>query len=148
MRKLSREFINGYGVFFISVLLLQSCSAPGSSIPLENLNVDSSMEWAADDFLQDQRFKSVSIATYSEGAEYTRYFGSLNAEGWDEPDDHTLYELGSVSKLFNGILTAQAVLDGVVNLDDDVRTYLSETPINGTFDNLSYKVNRFIFAIY
>ena len=47
---------------------------------------------------------------------------------WDgkAPDRDSVYEIGSVSKAFTGILLADRVKAGVVRLDDPVQKYLPE----------------------
>ncbi len=51
-----------------------------------------------------------------------------------KPTANTLYEIGSITKTFTGTLLAQAVVEGKVNIDDDIRKYLS-----GSYPNLVYK---------
>lgn len=46
--------------------------------------------------------------------------------GENAPDGTTLYEIGSVSKVFTGILLADAVTRGVCKLDDPVQSLLPE----------------------
>lgn len=54
------------------------------------------------------------------------FFGKKNYDG--EPiDEHTIYEIGSISKTFTGILLAQMVKAGKVSLDDPVQKYLPES---------------------
>jgi CubicO group peptidase (beta-lactamase class C family) len=43
------------------------------------------------------------------------------------PDEHTMYEIGSLSKTFTAILLANAVNDGKVKLDDPVNKYLPDS---------------------
>ena len=44
-------------------------------------------------------------------------------------DEKTLFEIGSITKVFTGLILAQMVLDGTVSLDDPVSTYLPEGAI-------------------
>jgi D-alanyl-D-alanine-carboxypeptidase/D-alanyl-D-alanine-endopeptidase len=39
-------------------------------------------------------------------------------------DEHSIYEIGSISKTFTAILLAQKVLEGKMNLDDPIKKYL------------------------
>ncbi len=119
-------------------VLISSYVEAGSSISLEDLNPESSMAWGATKFLEDDRFHSVSIAVYDQGKTYTGHFGELTPGAGNTPSDLTLYELGSVSKLFNGTLAAKAVLEGRIKLDDKVTEYLANAPGNHRYKNLSY----------
>lgn len=54
------------------------------------------------------------------------FFGTTTIDG--EPvDEHTIYEIGSISKTFTGILLAQMVKEGKVALADPVQKYLPES---------------------
>jgi len=43
------------------------------------------------------------------------------------PDEHTLYEIGSITKTFTAILLADAVNNGEIKLDDPVNKYLPDS---------------------
>lgn len=62
-------------------------------------------------------------------------FGRLGGAGGDRaPDGDTVYEIGSISKAFTGILLALAVSDGRVKLDDPLQTILppeAKVPVAG-----------------
>ncbi|HSF80242.1 MAG TPA: serine hydrolase [Anaerolineales bacterium] len=53
-------------------------------------------------------------------------YGRLSASDERVPDGDTVYEIGSITKVFTGILLAQAVLKGEVKLDDPISMYLPE----------------------
>jgi CubicO group peptidase (beta-lactamase class C family) len=67
---------------------------------------------------------------YNNGKVITRH----HSENRNRPDDNTLYEIGSVTKTFTGLLIAKAVTEGKISLTDDVRKYL-----DGKYRNLEYK---------
>lgn len=50
-------------------------------------------------------------------------FGVKTING-EEVDEHTIYEIGSISKVFTGILLAKQVEEGTMNLDDPIKQYL------------------------
>ncbi len=56
----------------------------------------------------------------------THYYSSgLKAiQGIDKVDEHTVFEIGSISKTFTGILLAEMVLKKEVKLDDPLQQYL------------------------
>ncbi|WP_284464657.1 serine hydrolase [Chryseobacterium sp.] len=76
---------------------------------------------------------SVSIGILKDGKVYTRHYGEIDKGKGNKADDNTYFEIASVTKLFTGQLLAQAVLEGKISLDDDVRKYLK-----GSYPNLEY----------
>jgi len=53
-------------------------------------------------------------------------YGRLSASDERVPDGDTVFEIGSITKVFTGTLLAQAVLNGEVKLDDPISMYLPE----------------------
>lgn len=51
-------------------------------------------------------------------------FGTTRLRGGDEPGGGTFFGIGSITKIFTGIILAKAVVDGDVQLDDSVNNYL------------------------
>tara|TARA_R110000850_G_scaffold18580_4_gene56876 strand:+ start:10115 stop:10345 length:231 start_codon:yes stop_codon:yes gene_type:complete len=64
------------------------------------------------------------LAVYSDGKFYHNYYGELDKNSNNPPNDKTLYEIASVSKVFAGSLAAKADLENKLTLDDDIRKYL------------------------
>ncbi len=61
-----------------------------------------------------------------------------------EVDENTIYEIGSITKVFTGILLAQQVLEGRLKLDDEINNFLPDDikiPVRGdaeiTFGHLT-----------
>jgi serine-type D-Ala-D-Ala carboxypeptidase/endopeptidase len=70
-------------------------------------------------------------------------FGKKSANG-SAADEHTIYEIGSITKTFTAILLAQQEIDGKLKIDDPIKNYLPpqvKVPQRGkkeiTFGNLS-----------
>jgi serine-type D-Ala-D-Ala carboxypeptidase/endopeptidase len=53
-------------------------------------------------------------------------YGRLSATDERVPDGDTVFEIASITKVFTGILLAQAVINGEVKLDDPISIYLPE----------------------
>ncbi|RTZ46333.1 class A beta-lactamase-related serine hydrolase [Chryseobacterium arthrosphaerae] len=79
---------------------------------------------AAQKVAEESKAYSVSVGILKDGKVYTRHFGELDKGKGNKANDDTYFAIASVTKLFTGQLLAQAVLEGKVNLDDDVRKYL------------------------
>ncbi len=86
--------------------------------------------------LKDSKVHSVSISIIYNGKSYTRHFGEIDEAKGNKANNNSLFEIASVTKVFTGTLIANAVLEGKIKLDDDIRKYLKED-----FSNLEYKGN-------
>lgn len=74
-------------------------------------------------------YTNLSGVIYVNGESYQFHFGTLlNGK---QANNQTLYEIGSITKTYTGLILSQAVYDKKVNLNDDIRTYL-----NGDYPNL------------
>ncbi|MFB3386802.1 serine hydrolase domain-containing protein [Flavobacterium sp. LAR06] len=94
------------------------------------------MDRNANLLLKDSKAYSVSIAIISNGESHTRHYGEIDKGKGNKANDNTLFEIASVTKVFTGTLVANAVLEGKIKLDDDIRKYLKEP-----FSNLEYNGN-------
>lgn len=69
---------------------------------------------------------SIAIALIdSSGVRYYNF--GKTAEDGKPVDENSIYEIGSISKVFTGILLAQQVVDGEISLDDDISTLLPDS---------------------
>ena len=76
----------------------------------------------------DEGFNPAISMAYMTGDEVTHYhYGQTQLEGGKAVDENTVYEIGSISKVFTTILLADEVLKGRMNLDDPIAKYLPET---------------------
>ncbi|MEQ8811421.1 MAG: serine hydrolase domain-containing protein, partial [Imperialibacter sp.] len=93
--------------------------------------------------IQNGQMPSMALAVIdSSGVKYYN-FGKTTLDG-KPVDENTIYEIGSISKVFTAILLAQQVLGGEVKLEDEINDYLPDTvqvPVMGdapiTFGNLT-----------
>jgi len=92
------------------------------------------MEEVAAGLLEQPLLRSTSVAVVYRGKAFIRHRGDMEAGKPGPPTDATLYEIGSLSKTLAGTLMANAVLEGKVRLDDDIRMYLDDA-----YPNLAYK---------
>lgn len=79
-------------------------------------------------------FTNLSGVIYVNGESYQFHFGTLlNGK---QANNQTLYEIGSITKTYTGLILSQAVYDKKVHLDDDIRNYL-----DGDYPNLQLSNN-------
>jgi len=84
--------------------------------------------------LKDSLINSLSIGVYINNVSYNFHYGELTKGKGDRATNETIYEIASVTKTFTGTLAAKAVLEGKLNLEEDIRMYLPQT-----YPNLEYK---------
>ncbi|MCM2565449.1 serine hydrolase domain-containing protein [Janthinobacterium kumbetense] len=102
-------------------LLLAACK-PAATVPAHD--IPAAMRQTATTLLQSKLLHATSIALVYRGQEFILHQGELETGKANPPNDTTLYEIGSVSKTFAGLLLANAVLDGKATLDDPIQKYL------------------------
>jgi serine-type D-Ala-D-Ala carboxypeptidase/endopeptidase len=91
-------------------------------------------------FVKDSTHVSLAIGIYDKGKIYTYGFGSTNKHGNVLPTANTIFELGSITKTFTGILLAQAVVDRKLRLNDEVSRYLGGKCANLTFKKAPVRI--------
>jgi CubicO group peptidase (beta-lactamase class C family) len=124
--------------FLVVVFTAISCNNNGKNTEGDSATkaaiIQTFMNETAQSMLSDSTITSVSIGILKDGIAYTSHYGALDAGKKNPPNDETIYEIASVTKTLTGTLVAQAVLDGKLNLDDDIRKYLKED-----YPNFQYK---------
>ncbi|MEL6673729.1 MAG: serine hydrolase domain-containing protein [Bacteroidota bacterium] len=89
---------------------------------------------------QHPNIDAVSAAIVTPSGNLTLHAGSLlNGQ---PPHDETLYEIASITKTFTGLLLAHALVEGRIDLDDDIRehlpaAYAASVPEGITFRHLA-----------
>lgn len=98
----------------------------------------------ANALLAESDLNALSVGIYWQEQNYTAHFGELDPGVGNAPNDQTIYEIASVTKTFTGTLVAQAVLDGKLTLDDDIRSYLPDGYDNLAFDQQPIRIKHLI----
>ncbi len=81
-------------------------------------------------FLKDKPYLALVIGITRPAGHQVFGYGEVTLEGKKQvPDAATLFEIGSITKIFTGTLLADQVLCGVVRLDDPVQKYLPDNLI-------------------
>jgi len=101
---------------FLSLFALSACSSNDTP------TIQTIVEEEVSQLLSQPGYSAVSGVVILNGDSYSVHKGVL--ENDQRPDDFTLYEIGSLTKTYTGLLLAQAVNDGHMNLDDPVSIYL------------------------
>jgi CubicO group peptidase (beta-lactamase class C family) len=81
------------------------------------------------DLLAEQAMRSgrrmgLVIGCLADGEQRVAGYGRLRIDTQDTPDGGTIFEIGSVTKVFTGLLLADLAEQGIVGLDDPLASYL------------------------
>lgn len=76
--------------------------------------------------VDNKRSKGIVVGVISEKGSRVFAYGKLR-DGGPEADGNTLYEIGSITKVFTTLILADMVQKGEVRLDDPVSNYLPKT---------------------
>lgn len=82
------------------------------------------------DYVSKRENVALTIGVIQQGHHYIKGFGQVSNADHSLPNTHTIYEIGSVTKVFTGTILAKLVNDGIVALDDPVRLYFPEEIVN------------------
>ena len=126
----------------MACLLFFTCCMPGRNPYLASEQQDSIQDpiqtiigEQVTKLMKAHGYKAVSGVLYLKGKAYPFHYGKLN--NGKSPDNNTIYEIGSITKTYTGLLLSQAVYDHKINLDDDIRIYLDDK-----YPNLVLSDNR------
>ncbi|MCH9654318.1 MAG: serine hydrolase [Planctomycetes bacterium] len=98
-------------------------------------------------YLTNNKVNAISVGVISNGVVWKKHFGVLGENGTPAPNDKTIYEIGSISKVFTSLLLADAVVSGQIKLDDPISVIMKELSAtnpklaNITFAQLSHHVS-------
>lgn len=84
--------------------------------------------------LQNPVNSSLSIGIINGDNREEYFYGTVTKGKEQLPGSNTLYEVGSVTKTFTGIVLAHAINEGKISAEDDIRKYLPDS-----YKNLEYK---------
>lgn len=106
-------------VLIITFFFFQPSYAHPNKVKLEQqLQHDAAM------LLANDQFVSLSVGVVTGNNSYTKHFGELTIDKGNQPNDETLYEIGSVSKTMVGLLTPYAVHDNKLALEENINRYI------------------------
>ncbi|MGB3064042.1 serine hydrolase domain-containing protein [Sphingobacterium thalpophilum] len=90
---------------------------------IENFFVDS----VANAYLQQQNTQSLAVGVVTGGQLKTYFYGETIKGNSSLPTANTVYEIGSLSKVFTAILLSNLVEEGVVTLDQPISLFLPDS---------------------
>jgi CubicO group peptidase (beta-lactamase class C family) len=97
-------------------------------------DLDKIVDSVARTYIDKENTSGMSIGVIKDGKTYFYHYGEMDKSTKKMADNNTFYEIGSITKTFTGILLAHAVLEKKIDLETDIRRYLTEE-----YPNLEYK---------
>ncbi len=94
--------------------------------------------------IDDSLINSTSIGIYHNEKEYISHYGELEKGKGNTPNNKTIYEIGSLSKVITGTVLANAVLENKITLEDDVNLHLDKKYNNLSYSNQPIKIKHLI----
>jgi serine-type D-Ala-D-Ala carboxypeptidase/endopeptidase len=89
----------------------------------------------ASDYLADRPNGALVIAFYQRGNQSVQGFGKISDSNKNPPDARTIFEIGSVTKIFTATLLEKMADDGAVKLDDPISLYLPKDVVSPKKNN-------------
>lgn len=119
-----------YRPLFAALALLAASHAPTAP------SLETQVDAAAKSMMQTYAIPGMAIAISHKGQSHFFEYGVASRESGQAVDRHTLFELGSISKLFTATLGAYAEARGTLNLSDNASQYLPALQ-GSAFDRIS-----------
>jgi CubicO group peptidase (beta-lactamase class C family) len=88
--------------------------------------LDKIVDSVARTYIDKENASGMSIGVIQDGNTYFYHYGEMDKGTKKMADNNTFYEIGSITKTFTGILLAHAVLEKKIDLETDIRRYLTE----------------------
>lgn len=134
-------------LYFLFIIIITGCKQNSKKESLaknKNNEIQEIIDSAAFRLINKPLINSSSIGVVYKGEKYTGHYGELEKTKGNPPTNKTIYEIGSLSKVITGTLVAKAVLEGKLNLEDDVQQYLEEDYPNLSYENQPVKIKHLL----
>jgi CubicO group peptidase (beta-lactamase class C family) len=102
--------------------------------------LDKKVEAVVQPFMFEGKTVGLSIGILKDGKTYFYNYGETKKGNGQTPSSKNLYEIGSISKTFTGILLAKAVTENKIRLNDPVNKYLPKNIPVIKFGNDTLKI--------
>lgn len=86
--------------------------------------LDTIVQHAVRPYMRNRNVCGLSIGVFKDGKMYFYNYGETVKGNGMLPAENNIYEIGSITKTFTGLLLANAVNEGKAGLTDDIRKYL------------------------
>ena len=109
--------------FYLCALWLLLATSVNAQEPFEYAQ---KIEALVEPYLENEQFSGVSIGIVLDGMTWTLNYGQLSPTRKAKPSEDTVYEIGSISKVFTSILLADAVLADRVQMNQTIGSLMPQ----------------------
>jgi beta-lactamase class C len=88
-------------------------------------------------YMQQYQIPGIAIALYAHDSPFLFHFGYANKQKKIPVTQHTLFELGSITKLFTCLLVAQEIEHGIMKLTDSINAYIPNLSNNKSLQSIT-----------
>ena len=88
-------------------------------------------------YMQKNNIPGVAVELYIDGKPFSYYFGYANYDKKTPMSKHTIFEVGSISKVMTSLLLAQEVDAAKMQLDDSITKFMPQLP--DTYEDITLK---------
>jgi CubicO group peptidase (beta-lactamase class C family) len=107
-------------------LALAGALLEGGGIAADEPTFEERVAKLAAPLIENEVVGGMAVGVYRDGRRHVFGFGRISAEDERTPDGRTVFEIGSITKVFTAILLAERAEAGVLELDDPVQKHLPE----------------------
>lgn len=100
---------------------------------LDEFTISDELKKTIQEKVDDGTHQSLFVGIINNDGTEKYYYGNT-AKGENPIDDNTIFEIGSISKVFTSLILADMVIHDEVNLDDSIDKFLPETVQTPSFD--------------
>ena len=95
-------------------------------IAQETFEFENKIDALVKPYLENEKFNCVSIGIAHNGKTWTLHYGHVSKNEKTQPNADTIYEIGSISKVFTSLLLADAVVQGKARLAQPIGDFLQD----------------------
>jgi CubicO group peptidase (beta-lactamase class C family) len=89
-------------------------------------NLKEQIDAMAAAYLAKRGYVALVIGIYQHGKKFVKGFGKISGTNGNPPDVQTIFEIGSITKVFTATVLAQMAEDGLVKLEDSISLFLPQ----------------------
>lgn len=86
--------------------------------------VEAEIDRLAQGYVSKRKNVALAIGGIQQGHSFFKGFGKISPSNPIPPNSQTIYEIGSITKVFTGLVLSSLVNDGTVALDDSIQLHL------------------------
>jgi CubicO group peptidase (beta-lactamase class C family) len=104
--------------------MITACAAASLAFSAAAADRNVALKRLGNHYIASGQADGLSMAIIANGKVRFLNFGTTSQATAQPPTRHSVYEIGSVTKVFTSLLLAQAIVEGRVGLNDDIRQHL------------------------